>query len=535
MSRASMVALVYFALVVVGCGDEVSPPTNTENANEVIEWFEGGVEEAFAFAKEAGKPVFLYWGADWCPPCHNLKKNFFSKKEFIEASRRFVPVYLDGDTKRAQLWAERFKIAGYPTVILFSPTGVELFRMPTDVSAEQYGVLLEAAISDFRPVEKILDEVMESGLREADQRDLELIAFHSWAQDPNADLTDSEAFDVFWRCYTETPPESRRLRSRFMILTLERAIPRIGVVSKIFGSGDLVVIDEEHRLTLRSGLLELLGDPDLRTENKVFLTLQSRRAVEALEPEPSIGRDELVEAWVSAAVEMQEDPRFSATEQLMAFVPEFELLPLQGHVEGEPVPDELREKVRARADRVVAEADDPGEFQSTLNMTVWLLGMAGLKDEAKAMLDEHLDETVAPHYFLSLLGDLNADDPEVALDWYRQAFEQAGQGSSGIKWGTTYILKLIQLTPDDAAAVDGACRRLIGLMISNEDAFAGRNVQYLGSLENTLLTWAESTDNEEIIDGLRVEISEQCDRFKGDIAPEQVERCLAFLVQPESS
>lgn len=530
MNRLTTGMLVFAVLGLLGCGDATPPEGAAQHQKSEIEWFAGDVEAAFALAKDAGKPVFLYWGAEWCPPCHNLKKNFFSKAEFIEASRRFVPVYLDGDTERAQLWAEKFKIAGYPTVILFSPTGVELFRMPSDVSAEQYGVLLEAAISDFRPVQEILEEVMANGPRQADPRDLELIAFHSWAQDPHTSLSDAEAFETFWRCFEEMPPEAQRLRSRFMILTLERAIPRIGVVSEIFGDGNLVVLDDERRLALRAGLLELLGSPDLWLENKVFLTLQSRRAVEALEPEPSIGRDELVAAWDAAAVEMQDHPGFSATEQLMAFVPEFELLSIQGGSEEDPVPQVLKDKVRARADRVVAEANDPGEFQSTLNMTVWLLQMAGLRDEAKDLLAEHLDDAVAPHYFLSLLGDLSVDDPEIALGWHRKAFEQAGQSSSGIKWGTSYVLRLIQVTPDDPASINEASRQLIGLMVSNEDAFAGRNVQYLENLEEALLEWAAATDNQEIIEDLRNEISVQCDRFGDDIGAQQLERCMAFLI-----
>lgn len=530
MSRPTIGVLVFSALVLISCGDATGPEGAPEPRAPVIEWFAGDVEEAFAWAKTEGKPVFLYWGAEWCPPCHNLKKNFFSKTEFIEASKRFVPVYLDGDTERAQIWGEKFEIAGYPTVILFSPTGVELFRMPTDVTAEQYGVLLEAAVRDFEPVDEILARLADSGVAGADEFDLELVAYHSWAQDQRVDLDRAELAAVFWRLFEETPPESDRLRARFMTLTVEHAVPRIGAVREIYGDGKLGELTDEQRAELRAGMMSLLTDPDLWPENKIFLTLQSKSAVEILEPEPSSGRNELVSTWVAAAAEMQGHPEFSATEQLMAFVPEFELLSIQGHVEGEPIPDALRDKVLTRADRVVAEADDPGEFQSTLNMVVWLLGMAGLQEEAKAMLDEHLDETVAPHYFLSLLGDLNADNPEVALDWYRQAFEQAGDGSSGFKWGTSYVLRLIQLTPEDVAAIDGASRQIIALMVSNEDAFAGRNVVYLKQLETALLAWADSTGNHEVIVGLRSEIADHCDRFEGDIASEQVERCLAFLV-----
>jgi len=162
-------------------------------------------------------------------------------------------------------------------------------------------------------------------------------------------------------------------------------------------------------------------------------------------------------------------------------------------------------------------------------MVVWLMQMAGFNEEAKALLDEHLDETVAPHYFLSLLGDLSADNPEVALEWYRLAFERSGKGSARVKWGSTYVLKLIQLVPEEAAAIDEATRELIAEFVTSEDAFAGRNHAYLQNVEKALLAWAESTGNQEVIDNLRREVLEQCDRFKGEIVPAQQERCMAFL------
>ena len=97
------------------------------------------------------------------------------------------------------------------------------------------------------------------------------------------------------------------------------------------------------------------------------LVVPARQAIAVLEPGASPERTELVQSWLAAASAMQDHPEFSTTEQLMAFVPEFELLPFGGE---EAVPEKLQEKVRARVEKVVADASDPGEFQSTLNMAV---------------------------------------------------------------------------------------------------------------------------------------------------------------------
>ena len=84
-----------------------------------IDWHDGTVEEAFAEAERSAKPLFLYWGAVWCPPCNLMKSTLFQQPEFIARTRDFVAVYLDGDTERAQVWGEKHDAVGYPTLIVF--------------------------------------------------------------------------------------------------------------------------------------------------------------------------------------------------------------------------------------------------------------------------------------------------------------------------------------------------------------------------------------------------------------------------------
>jgi thioredoxin-related protein len=69
------------------------------------------------------------------------------RPEFIERSKLFVPVYLDGDTVNAQAYAEKFGVRGYPTMIVFDPAGVELTRIPggidLQVASERTGRLID--------------------------------------------------------------------------------------------------------------------------------------------------------------------------------------------------------------------------------------------------------------------------------------------------------------------------------------------------------------------------------------------------------
>lgn len=94
------------------------------------------LEAAFKKAKEENKSVLVeFTGSDWCPPCKMMAKNVFTKKEFIEEAKKdFILVELDfpnGDKelkKKNEPYAEKYKIEGFPTVILFDSEGKEYDR-----------------------------------------------------------------------------------------------------------------------------------------------------------------------------------------------------------------------------------------------------------------------------------------------------------------------------------------------------------------------------------------------------------------------
>jgi thiol:disulfide interchange protein len=144
-------SIAVLAVLLASCGRKApapATPASVPSANPAtlaedhhpagIDWFAGDVDAAFAAAKAADKPLYLYWGAEWCPPCAQIKSTIFNRREFQERSKLFIPVYLDGDTPGAQKQGEHFGIIGYPTMILFRADGTEITRLPGGVDVERY-------------------------------------------------------------------------------------------------------------------------------------------------------------------------------------------------------------------------------------------------------------------------------------------------------------------------------------------------------------------------------------------------------------
>ncbi len=101
-----------------------------------LEGWSTDLDKALADAKAGKKSVLVeFTGSDWCPPCIAMRKHVFSKKEFVQAaSKNFILVELDFPkadkalSEKNKPLAEKYKIEGFPTVILLNSEGKEFNR-----------------------------------------------------------------------------------------------------------------------------------------------------------------------------------------------------------------------------------------------------------------------------------------------------------------------------------------------------------------------------------------------------------------------
>jgi protein disulfide-isomerase len=97
-------------------------------------WRDGALAEA----REAGRGVLLYFGADWCAECRVWKAKIFTHPDVVEASEDLDRIYVDvteNPTGEKAAFAERYRGRNPPAVIVLDAGGevVKAWRDPPGV------------------------------------------------------------------------------------------------------------------------------------------------------------------------------------------------------------------------------------------------------------------------------------------------------------------------------------------------------------------------------------------------------------------
>ena len=527
-------ALVMAALVATGCSrrqpepEAAQPPAAaaTQHGHEArhlppgIDWYPGDVDAAFATAKSSGKPLFLYWGAEWCPPCAQIKSTIFNKREFQERSALFVPVYLDGDTPSAQRHGERFGVVGYPTMILFRPDGTEITRLPGTVDIARYATILDVALAAARPVAEILKTASSGG--EVTANDWRLLAYYSWSTDNGRVLPAAERLPTLRRlparCPPELQPECGRLYFEYLGAAAREA------------QGGKTPLNGLERADARRQLLALLGSSAVAKANVDHLLRGANDIVAMLSDAGTPERRQLTDAWRAALGRLTSGADaavLSGPEQLD--VVRAKMLLARLDAPESDLPTALVDEARQAVARVDAAATDSYARQAAINAAAGLYWEAGLDDDANRLLVAELEKSNSPYYFMLDLAELarKAGREEEAVEWLARAYAGAKGPATRFQWGYSYLVGLVEMTPEDTARIESAGLEVLGELGESPDAFYQRTRLRLEQLSAKLLEWGKDPGHAPVVDKLRGRTAEICNGLPaGD---EGRKNCESFL------
>ena len=523
-------AVAALVAVLVACSKpaDVPPPPAAARAASPADQANGiawrkaaddtAVDAAFAQARAEGKPVFLYWGADWCPPCNQLQATLFNRQDFIERSRAFVPVYIDGDSPGAQKLGARFKVRGYPTTVLFSPAGEELTRLPGEVEAAQYTQVLTLGMNHAqRPLKAVLADARAGGAG-VSPSDWTLLAFYSWETDEQEQLVSAKLLPtVLKQLAANCPAEQADAGTRLFLKAWAASPDRAGAADE----------------GARARLLAVLRNAEPSRVQMDVLANNAVELVRALSASKTAPRLQLLEAFDASLAGLANDVTLSRADRLSALIARVQLARLDAPKGAAPavpaVTQALLSDVREHVARVDRETTDGFERQAVIGTAAYLLREAGVADEADTLLKASLAKSHSPYYLMLGLAT-NArqrrDSPE-ALRWYEEAFKRSEGPATRLQWGATYVGALVDLAPQDGARIEQAAQQVFSEAVAQPNAFYERSARSLKSVGGKLQTWHKQTGHAAEMKRLQAQLDDLCARVPE--ADAQRSTCLGLL------
>jgi thioredoxin-related protein len=459
----------------------------------------GDVDRAFDDAKSRNQPVFLFWTAVWCPPCNQVKSTIFTRPEFVEKSRSFVPVYVDADSPSGQVLGERFKVRGYPTMVLLNGDGQELTRLAGSVDASRYMQLLDRGLAGGNSARQALEAAVVGKSLSAD--DWRMLAFYSWETDDGQLVPEKEVPATLLKLAAVCPPGEREASSRLVLQALHAASQTKDAKPKI------------DRADAIASVKSLLDQPELVRANHDILGYGANDIAGLLTDARSKERADLKAQWIAALDRLAADPKLSNGGRMYAMLGKVELARLDD--KDGPLPPALVEEVQAQAARVDREIQDLDERQAVITLMGGVLARAGLLDASDALLTAELKRSHSPYYYMSQLAS-NAKKrgtPEgkaAAIDWSRQAYDGAQGTATRLRWGGSYLNTLLELTPQDTAAIEQTATRVLGEVKPDAVQLTGNNRAALDRMSKRLVAWNKDGRHDQVLARLNGVMKDKC-------------------------
>ena len=463
-----------------------------------IEWRkDNNLDAAFALAKTSNKPLFLYWGAIWCPPCNQVKATIFNRQEFIEKSRHFIPVYLDGDSPSAQKFGAQFKVRGYPTMILLKPDGTEITRLPGEVDSERYLQVLTLALNTSTSVNETY-KLAAAGSKKIKAEDWRLLADYSW-DDPDQKLVNPKEVPATLLHLAEVCPPGVTatrlyLKGLFALATAEPG-----------DASGKVALDKTQAL---AKLSKALADPKVAHDNLDLVTGAAAELTNFLTAAKSPQRLRLITVWNQALAKLSDDTSISKADRLGAVIAQVSLAKL----DSAQISPALQADVKKRVTAIDQATTDAYERQSVVHSAAAALGSADLLDDSDALLKAELKRSHSPYYFMSTLGS-NAKkrgDKAAALSWYAQAYDASKGPATRLQWGASYVGNLVDLAPTDDARIEKTVSGIFTEVAKTENAFYERNRASLDKIGKKLLEWNKDGKHQLVFQKVHTQLDGIC-------------------------
>ncbi|HTU65039.1 MAG TPA: thioredoxin family protein [Steroidobacteraceae bacterium] len=503
--RSALIALAFAAFSVAAPAASALDDVHADAPG--IAWFKGDVDAAFAAAQASNKPVLLYWGAQWCPPCKQLKSAVFSRPDFIEKSKLFVAVYLDGDLPDAQKWGDTFRVTGYPTVVVFKPDKTEITRIAGNMDLTLYASVLDDSLADVRPVKDVIARAVkgEAALSAVDCRRL---AYHAFGLEDDGVFEGANLEKAFTNAARLCPATLEKERARFAFLAAAQAASRQKARLEKGGKADQALTVLVVRVN------ELLANRDLALTNAdVVRGLPAEFYLAARQTVPNVAPT-LRERVMAVADAATVNPKFAPADQLAAQLVKIRVA--KAFAPDGKVPTDVRGVAVQTAAKMLAVKMEPYVRAGVVNSAENIYIALEDRDRLKALLAQEAQTSNTPWYYIGDLADVEEElgNKQRALELMAEAYQKAKGPASRFQWGFNYLSGLLRLAPDDTTTINRVGTSVLA-ELDGPNRVHRRTLSRLTRLDKSLRDWNTTPQRAAVDAKLRATLQGVCRKSPG--------------------
>lgn len=97
------------------------------------------LEQALKIARAQNKLVLADMSAIWCPTCRKLDQQVFADQQVKEAvGKRYIFSRIEYESPEGKAFAERYRVSGFPTVLILDAEGKMLRRLPLTFDPQNF-------------------------------------------------------------------------------------------------------------------------------------------------------------------------------------------------------------------------------------------------------------------------------------------------------------------------------------------------------------------------------------------------------------
>ena len=109
--------------------------------------FVRGYQQGYDQAMREGKPMLVFFTAEWCHYCHQMADEAFADQQVVSLAQHFVCVLVDHDAEPEV--DRQFRVQNWPTVLFLSSRGVPLNRIVGKKPGHQVVMAMQAALQNI--------------------------------------------------------------------------------------------------------------------------------------------------------------------------------------------------------------------------------------------------------------------------------------------------------------------------------------------------------------------------------------------------